>query len=175
MRLNRVHDESLGAAFTLIELPAVRRRECAAFTLVELVMVLVLMALAAALAAPRYASSLNRYRVEAAARRVAADLAYAQARARATGVSRVVAFDRAADCYILVGESHLNKPGSNYVVDLTVAPYHSSITSANFNGAGTVSFNPFGVPSAAGTIRIRCGNLTRQVVVEATTGVASVQ
>jgi prepilin-type N-terminal cleavage/methylation domain-containing protein len=146
-----------------------------AFTLLELVMVIVIMALMATLAAPRYANSLNRYRVEVAARRVAMDLSYAQARARATCSTRSISFDKSTSTYTLIAESDLNKPGSNYIIDLTQPPYRTTIVSVTFGGGGTLSFNGFGVPNTAGTVRIRCGNQTRNINVDAVTGLTTVQ
>ena len=58
------------------------------FTLIELVMVLAIIGLITAIAAPRYAASLARYRAESAARRVAADLALARREAAASSSSR---------------------------------------------------------------------------------------
>ncbi len=54
-----------------------------AFSLFELVIVLVVLGLLAVVAAPRFASSMSRYEAETVARQFAADVRYAQQRARA--------------------------------------------------------------------------------------------
>jgi prepilin-type N-terminal cleavage/methylation domain-containing protein len=146
-----------------------------AFTLVELVLVLAIAGLAAALAAPRYAAALSRYRVEAAARRVAADLQFAQAKARATGTKRAIRFNRDSNSYTLSGESGLSAPGSGYVVDLSLDPYRSSIATVSFAGAGSLVFNGFGVPGSAGFVTVRCGKETRTVSVDSGSGFTSIQ
>ena len=63
-----------------------RAASCSArggFSLFELLIAMSVIAIIAAVAVPRYASSVGRYRAESAARRVAADLTLAQAKARA--------------------------------------------------------------------------------------------
>src|SRR5204863_23675 len=62
--------------------PASSRR---AFSLIEITLVLMVMGVLAALAVPRYASALARYRADAAARRIVADLDLARTTARSSG------------------------------------------------------------------------------------------
>jgi len=85
--------------------PRIRPR---AFSLIEVVLVLSLLAVVAAIAIPRYAASLSHYRLDAAARRVAADLALARQRAKTTGTSQPVAFAVAANSYSLPGVTPLD-------------------------------------------------------------------
>ncbi len=58
------------------------------FTLVELIVVLGIMAIVSMVALPRYTGAMARYRADAAARRIAADLTLAQAEARQASQSR---------------------------------------------------------------------------------------
>src|SRR5690606_27031377 len=58
------------------------------FSLLELVMVLTIIAILAAIATPRYANAMARYRADLAARRIAADLLLAQRLARTESRSR---------------------------------------------------------------------------------------
>src|SRR3954451_23186913 len=70
-----------------------QRRSSTAFTLFELMIVILIIWIAAAVAVPRYASSVGRYRAEFAAKRVAADLNLARARAKAASSTRNVTFN----------------------------------------------------------------------------------
>lgn len=143
-----------------------------AFSLIELVLVIAIIGVMSALAAPRYAAAVHRYRAEAAARRIAADIGFAQSLARSSGQSRSIAFNVAADQYVLPDERDLDRAGS-YTVDLSAAPYNASIATANFGGAATLTFNGFGMPASAGTVSILSGNTARIVTVNAETGAAS--
>jgi prepilin-type N-terminal cleavage/methylation domain-containing protein len=146
-----------------------------AFSLVEMVIVVVIAGTLAALAAPRYLAALHRYRVDAAARRIAADVALAQTRARASGAARAIAFDPANSTYRLAGESDLNRTGAAYVVELGRDPYHVSIGTVDFGGGATLSFNGFGVPASHGLVQVRCGSERRSVTVQAVTGATAIQ
>lgn len=71
-----------------------RCRPSRGVTLVELTMVVLIIDILAMVAAPRHIGSLAHFRVEAAARRIAADLEWARQTARTTGVNQTVTFDR---------------------------------------------------------------------------------
>ena len=60
------------------------------FTLLELVLVVAILGVVAAIAAPRYGNAIQNYRANAAAQRLRADLEYARARAKSTSSSRTV-------------------------------------------------------------------------------------
>src|SRR4051812_29149993 len=115
-----------------------------AYTLTELVMVLVTVALTLAVAAPRYANSLTRYRADAAAKRIAADMALAQGQARATSKSQSVSFNVTADTYQLPGVTGLSGGTTTYVVNLADAPYSSDLVSASFGGSAQLTFTIYG-------------------------------
>ncbi|MFN7613934.1 MAG: Tfp pilus assembly protein FimT/FimU, partial [Phycisphaerae bacterium] len=56
-----------------------------AFSMIELVIVLVIVGVTAAIAVPRYVNSVQRTKVDGAARRIAADIERLRDRARAQG------------------------------------------------------------------------------------------
>src|SRR5436305_14998357 len=62
------------------------------FTLIELLLVIALIAVAAAVAMPRYGRAVCHYQADAAARRIVADLAAAQARAKLNSTTVTVNF-----------------------------------------------------------------------------------
>jgi prepilin-type N-terminal cleavage/methylation domain-containing protein len=146
--------------------PTTRR----AFSLMELVVVLAIVAITAAIAAPRYANAIARYRAETAARRVAADLAYARSLARQTSADQTVVFDPPTDVYTLAGVDDPDRPGQPYTVALADRPYHADLTAASFGGVKSVTFDGFGTPSSGGTVTIRVGDYLYTLTVEADTG-----
>ena len=60
--------------------------------MIELVIVVLILGITAAVAVPRYVDSISDYRVEAAAERIAADLGFARRMAVATGSEQRVHF-----------------------------------------------------------------------------------
>ena len=148
---------------------------CRAFSLIELVMVIGIMAIVAAIATPRYAQSVARYRVQTGARRMVQDLAMARERARSLGASQTVVFNPRSDSYQIAGVRALNGTGSDYTVDLAGGLYRSKLVSANFGGDRTVVFNGYGYPDSGGTAVVRIGDITKTVVLDAQTGRAAVQ
>lgn len=141
----------------------------------ELVLVLLIVAVLGAIAAPRYGASIARYRADMAARRIAADLALAQANARTTSSSRSVTFDATTHSYRLDGTADPDRPTQTYTVRLQDAPYHATLLPPTLGGDQRLVFNGFGVPDSAGAIVIQCGAVTRTVELDATTGSTTIR
>ncbi len=139
------------------------------FSLVELVFVLSILAVLAALAVPRYASASARYRVESAARRIAADLQLAQRAARTAGSLTVVTFDTLNHAYQIAGVDALDGSGL-YRVDLQAEPYQSSLNAATFGSGSAVTFNGWGVPDVNGVVTVGVGAETRTVTLSLPSG-----
>lgn len=152
-----------------------RSRQQTGFSLVEVVIVVMIVGTLAAVAVPRYANSLVRYRADASARRIAADLGLAQAAARQASASRQVVFDTTNNTYQLQGVTPLNGPGANYDVDLKESPYQAQIVSASLGGDAVIIFDGYGNPDSGGTVVIQVGSDQRQVVIDPETGKATIQ
>jgi Tfp pilus assembly protein FimT len=146
-------------------------------TAVELVVVVLILAIIAAAAVPRYADNLMRARVDAAARRIVADLAAAQARAKATSSNQTVTFviPPQGSLYRIVGMNDPDRPGAAYAVDLTASPYQVTLNSVNLGNDTTLVYNGYGVPDSAGTIVVQAGNFTKTVTIDSSTGMAKIQ
>jgi type II secretion system protein H len=140
------------------------------FSLFELVLVLAIMGIMAAIASPRYARSLARYRVDMAARRIAADITLAQARARNTSGSQTITFDTTAEQYSIVGMADPDNRATNYVVNLSEEPYLATLGTVNFNGSSTLTFNGYGDPASSGSITVSTGDTTKTITVSGDTG-----
>ena len=143
-----------------------------AVTIIELLIVVLVMSILAAAAAPAFIDSLLFHRVESAARRVKADLQLAQRTARLTSAAQSVSFT--SSTYTVTGTSSFDKPGSQYTVDLSAAPYELDKVEANFAGTATVSFDGYGKPAATGTVELAVKNHECTITLDGTTGEATI-
>ena len=144
-----------------------------AFTLVELVIVVLIIGIMTAAAVPEFGDSLQFNRVESAASRIAADLQMARNRARMASADQVVDFDAAAASYTMPGLPDLDHPGQDYTVNLAGSPYNVLLTYVDFNGVDLVTFNGSGIPDSAGEIDVESGGYLKTVVLDASGRVTS--
>jgi|GEM_PF-2475589 len=132
----------------------------AAFSLIELVIVLVIVAMLAAIAVPRYGQSQARYRADAAAARVATDLQRARDTARATSGSQL---------FMLSGRhTYAFGPSERAAstVDLSGEPYGVQTVGGDL-GTEDVTFDAFGKPSGATWFYLGLGDEWRRIDVDA--------
>lgn len=142
-----------------------------AFTLVELTIVLLILAILAAVAVPRYANAVSHFRVEAAARRIQHDLAYAREVANQRSIPQPVIFQPDLDCYTLPGVPDLDRRGQDYTVCLARPPYQVDLMLAEFGSPAaattTLTYNTFGYPDREGKVVVRSGSACQVVEVRA--------
>lgn len=137
-----------------------------AFTLIELATVAIVLSVIAAIAVPRFGNLIANQRLEAAGRRIQADLALAQRDARLSGTSRTVSFNATGDRYKLWGIADLNDPNKPYVVLLNQEPYGVDLVSASFGGDLDIVFDAYGLPDSGGSIVVQVGELQKTINVE---------
>jgi prepilin-type N-terminal cleavage/methylation domain-containing protein len=140
------------------------------FTLAEVVCVLAIMTIIAAIALPRYARTLSRYRADSAAARIVADLALAQRLARFSSGSQKVTFDTVADTYAMPNLPDPDHPAEQYQVHLGNEPYNADVVAADLGGDAEIRFDGFGQPDSGGSIVLSAGNCYKQIDVDSVTG-----
>ena len=140
-------------------------------------MVAAIIGILALIAAPRYGRSVDRYRADAAARRVALDMGLARQSAMHASQARMVFFDSATTSYLIPNVDHLDHRTPHYATDLKVPPYQAKNLSVTFTdgGASFLSFDGFGKPNCGATVTIQVGNEQRVIVVDSVEGKATVQ
>lgn len=150
------------------------RHQVHGFTLIDMVMVLSIISVATAIAVPRLGSGQTRYRADATARRVVADLEWARTEAMARSGPIEVYFDFGGHSYFLYNIESINH---NYVdnwVQLQHDPYGAELISAfgdDINDAGTsLWFDGHGKPNRDGMIVIEVGTEQRSIRVDGETG-----
>ena len=136
------------------------------FSLIELVLVMTIISILAAIAVPRYAGALTRYRADAAARRVVADLGYARSLARTTSTGVEVQVKNDEDSVLLAGVRSMDDPAERWELALDGRPYYAN---------DKLTFDGYGDPDAGGSIVIAVGSEKRTVVLDINTGKAGVQ
>ena len=158
------------------------------FTLVEILMVVVILGIAAAVIVPQMGSR-DDLKLSAAARVMMADLAYAQSRAIATQRKQYVQFteeqyalySRSSDASPLALVSHPIEPGNYIISFMTGVLRDIEVDSADFDGMTTLVFDELGSPmsyngtsttalSSPGTIRFKSGNQFLTMQIEPYTG-----
>lgn len=144
------------------------------FSLVELTLVSLILGILAASAVPRYLSAHAIYRIEGAAKRVAADLNYARQIAMDQGTSKTVTYNPTANQYEIDAPSPWDYSDS-YQVSLLDTDYPVNLVAADFRGDAYVTFDFFGVPTSGGLIEISTDSRVKTIVLDAVTGIAKVQ
>ena len=150
-----------------------------AFTLIELVIVMAILAVVGSIALPRYANSVSIHRVDATARRIAADLSFTQRRARIGSSTLKISFDPAHAKYTIANAAGTRvgynlraaeEAGASGVVDLSVDPYVATILSADFGDDSVIVFDGFGRPDSGGSVVVQVANHKKTIAVDAQTG-----
>ena len=146
----------------------------AAFTMAEMVIVIMIMGIMAAAGAPAFLNSLIHHRVEAAAHRLKLDFELARHTARLTSATQSITFTGSA--YALsAATADFDDPNARYSVDLAVEPYEIATLKADFSGDEAVSFDGYGTPSSGGSVIITCGGHSSTIALDAVTGEVTIQ
>lgn len=155
---------------------AVQRRRpiWRAVSAVELMVVVLIIGIAAAVAVPSYLHSLATYRSKNAARRIVADLELARREAVMSSAGRTVTFSSSDESYTLADVARLDRRATVYAVSLGGDPYYADIVSADLGGDELLVFDGFGQADSDGTIVVRSGGVDNTIVIDAATGRASV-
>ncbi len=121
-----------------------------AFSMIELVVVLAIVAILAGVGVVRAGTGAAEYRARLAAKRVATDLEQArqQSMYRSTTVS--VEFDAANDSYTITG---LLEDGGTTIVDLSKRPFRLDLSAVSIDGGVSVAYAG-GVASTAAPVEL---------------------
>ncbi len=156
------------------------------FTLVEMLTVVIVMAIAAALAIPMFSSTAIT-KLQGAASMLAADLSFAQVESLAHSEDpRVVVFDNPNDTYHLAAASDTTTPITHpltkqpYLIDYDPAAAGSltgvTISAYDLNGDDQLAFGTYGQldqPTPA-TITLQCDTLTVTITTDPNTGESTI-
>ena len=159
-----------------------------AFTLVEIIVVIVVISIAAMLAVPMFSSATDM-QTRSVANMLTADLEYAKSLAVSTQNNYSVVFDIANDIYqIQQGGSVISHPhkSGGYVVNLKNDSRISavSIVTADFDSQVAITFDYLGSPYSgfttaaplnSGQVNLQAGDFSMTVTVEPVTGYITIQ
>lgn len=149
------------------------------FTLIDMVMVLSILGVVTAIAVPRFGSGMSRYQLDAAARRVVADLEWARAEAMAQSTTIEVQFEFQTHRYVLKGVESINRDSVDNAVALSEEPYNAQIISAFGKNIGDAThsmfFDMYGKADQTGTIEVKVGGDSLFIDVDSETGKVALQ
>lgn len=147
-----------------------------ALTLLELTVVVVILAIATAIAVPRFSRAVENQRASAAVTRIAADLRLARTEARSRSAGQSVVFNVAGDSYQMTNQPRLDRRAGVYVVNLGDEPFHAKLDSVTLSAGGsTISFDGYGQSNTDATIVVSAGGFTKQVLLDGQTGRVDIQ
>ncbi|WP_425400580.1 pilus assembly FimT family protein [Aeoliella sp.] len=159
------------------------------YSFVELMIVVLIMGILAAAAAPKFTAALDNNRADGAARRIAADLNRLRAEAMITSSSSKpsVTFDADSEVYGFSGLADPDHPSRAYKVSLSSTSYPADIVAAKFLDSDndvetTLKYDLYGRPWCGsdeerlvdGSISVSSGDVVRSVVIDPVTGAARV-
>jgi type II secretion system protein H len=147
----------------------------AGFTLIEVLVVVVIMGIAAAIIVPRL-TGMGDLQAMSAARALVANMQYAQNEAIVTQSPTTVAFDIATESYELrdTNDVPLRHPVTKGAFQVRYPTSRGlekvEVISANFGGASTVTFDSLGSPDRGGQVVVSADGHDYTVTVAPVTG-----
>ena len=149
-------------------------------SMIELVLVVMLVGLFAAVATPRFAESLRVTRLETAAHQLAAHIGYLRSVAINQGRTVTLICDNEAGTYQCDSVDFAERIGDPLFVSLSDEYDHSFELLANFDLKSTLSFDFEGTPHVGSTplsdgrVTLRSGNHRFDVTIASGTGITTV-
>jgi len=158
-----------------------RKRKTCAFTLAEVLVVVTIISIAAAVVVPRLLHA-GTFSVQAAGRCVIADIIFAQNDAVAHQKTRKIIFDTANNAYRLTDENDETLAagwigGGAYVISFANDPRFNGVTLANvdFGGSTTIEFDDLGAPVIGGVLDVVGTETQYRITVAALTGRVTIE
>ena len=160
---------------------------CSGFTMIELVIVVIIIAIAAMTAIPLITSA-DSFQIRSAANMIAADLEYAKTISISRGQSFSVVFDKTTESYRIEDQggtviAHPVKKGFDYVIDFQNDSRLSKVDifDVDFDATSEIKFDYLGSPyngadnpMNSGVISLRAGQMTATINIEPVTGFISI-
>jgi prepilin-type N-terminal cleavage/methylation domain-containing protein len=156
------------------------------FTLIELVMVMVIMAILTAWTIPRF-ESLYSIKLSGAMKKVVSDVRYVQQIAISRHTNTRMIFNKTTDVYVAEEEVpsgsntwvSIKSPFTrgNLTVNYATDPQYKgiNITDVNFNSTNTLQFKWLGEPVSGGRVDFEYKQNTNSIFVQNTTGIVRAQ
>lgn len=135
-----------------------------AFTLIELVVVIFIMAIMASIAIPRYASATNRYRVDAAVQQILADINMTAAVANRASASRTISFNADSDHYTLEDQASPADPASDWIIELGLEPFSVNLARVSFGADERLPISGHGLLTESGELTVTAGRTARRLI-----------
>jgi len=146
-----------------------------AFTLIEVVLLVVIMATVMVIGMGAYSGSVTHRGLEASVDRLRLDLALVRQHAITTGTNQSVTFAPGTGSYSMSGMLDPDRASRTYSVDLSVDPYQASIVSAVCGTDSEIIFDRYGAPDSLGRIVLEVGDRRETIRIEEVTGVIRVE
>lgn len=148
-------------------------RRTRAFTLVELIVVLVIVSVTAVIAIPRLSGASTRYRVDSAVQQVLADINVTAAEANRTSSTMSIVVDADTESFTMVGQPSERDPAVDQVTDLSREPFNVNLLGVSFGGDSQLDISGHGLMLESGQMTLTAGREGRRIVF--TQGLSSVQ
>lgn len=136
------------------------------FTLIEMVVAITLLAIAASVATPAFNDAIQHHRVHQAALRVSADLRLARRTAQHTGQTVHVDLDTDAHTVTIRDMMDLEKSDQSQTLSLQGSTYQCQISDIDLGGGNTITINGYGIYETNGSLTLRSGPHLRTIVIE---------
>lgn len=157
--------------------PRLSRPAC--FTLIELVTVIAIAAVLAAIAVGSYGGSIANQQVRAAAHHVIADMEYLREYAIASDSSVLIEFQLGNGNYAVQSQNTIpapaGSPGDVISSGAQQVPYEARFISVDFGGDTRINFDRFGAPDSGGSITLSVSDKLVTILFDEQTGKGTIQ
>ncbi len=140
-----------------------------AFTLLELCIVVAVVGILAAVAAPRFSQAADRYRAQSALQRLDSDLQLAMTTARARGQTILFNLDSETSSYSFKNLPNPHTGEGNTTINLGAQPFRTPVVGSVMPLSGTISILPTGLADESFAVTVVSGATIRTLTFDSRT------
>jgi prepilin-type N-terminal cleavage/methylation domain-containing protein len=134
-----------------------------AFSMIEMVLVVIIIGVIAAIAAPRFAEAGSGRRLSSASKIIERDISSIQLRAKATGKIHTLVFYPASDMYIALEGTDIRKDAIVFMRELDEAPLSLDLARTDIGDNQDIVISAFGGFDKAFTVTVADDGIEREV------------